>query len=259
MFSNITCKKRKFNCAYEKNISKIKKTKKQKNNEDEDGEDSGEDGDSPIILPNLFGQEHDDELIYLKQNHLYYHTEVSENSVDRVKKLMREYWNKTKNISNKHTCITFTPKPLYLHIFSPGGCVYSGLSLYDFINEYKKKIPVITVVEGMCASAATFFSVIGTKRYISPSGHMLIHQLSTMFGGNFEQVQDEYINSKKLMDKIMNIYNTHTKIDKKKLPNMLKHDLNFEASECIKYGLVDGIKFVDIFNDDIDENDESGF
>lgn len=213
-----------------------------------DGEDGG--NGNPLSIPGLFDKQ-DDKYIYLKDNHLYFHTEVTEESVDEVKKLMRNYWNKFNKITKSHSCIEFKPKPLYLHIFSPGGCVYSGLSLYDFVLEYKNKIPVYTVVEGMAASAATFISIAGTKRYMTPNSYMLIHQLSTFIGGNFEQVKDGFDNSKKSMDKIMKIYKSHTKINKKKLSSILKHDLNLDANECLVNGLIDEIKLIDVFNDDI--------
>ena len=259
MILNLMSKKRKFDFISNPTLSMINRVGKNcKNGKNGDDGDDGDDGDeeiNPSILPNLFKHE-DDNLIYLKQNHLYFHSEVSEDSVDKIKKLMRQYWNKISNIKKTHECVIFTPKPLYLHIFSPGGCVYSGLSLYDFVLEYKKKIPVYTVVEGMAASAATFISVAGTKRFITPNSYMLIHQLSTFIGGNFEQVQDGYDNSKKSMEKIMQIYKTHTKINKKKIPNILKHDLNWDAQECLTNGLVDEIKLIDIFNDDSDDNYE---
>lgn len=252
MMLNLMSKKRKFDCVSKSSNNKINKqliSKKNKN----DGED-GEDGDgNSSSSPNGFKQE-DEHLIYLKQNHLYFHTEVSEDSIDKIKILMRQYWNNILNFRKNHECVIFKPKPLYLHIFSPGGCVYSGFNLYDFIIEYKKKIPVYTVVEGMTASAATFFSIAGTKRYITPNSYMLIHQLSTFIGGNFEQIQDGYDNSKKSMEKIMYIYKTHTKINKNKIPNILKHDVIWDAQECKTYGLIDEIKLIDVFNDDEDTN-----
>jgi ATP-dependent protease ClpP protease subunit len=42
----------------------------------------------------------------------------------------------------------------------------------------------------MAASAATIISVAGTKRFITPSSYMLIHQLSTFMSGNFEQLKE---------------------------------------------------------------------
>ena len=231
------------------NIYPIKFTKKNKNSDICEEDDNEGENENPLGIPGLFDKQ-DDKLIYLKDNHLYFHTDVSEESVDEVKKLMRTYWNKFNKINKSHSCVEFKPKPLYIHIFSPGGCAYSGFSLYDFIMEYKKKIPVYTVVEGRAASAATFISVAGTKRFITPNSYILIHQLSTFFGGNYQQIEDEFENSKKCMDKIMDIYKTHTKINKKKLPGILKHDLNWDAEECIANGLVDEIKLIDVFNDD---------
>lgn len=229
-------------CKLYKNTKKIEKS----NDDDEEEEYP----DSPFKSPEIFGKKDDDNLIYLRENHLYFHTEVSEESVDEVKKLMRQYWNKFNKITKSHFCVEIKPKPLYIHIFSPGGCVYSGFSLYDFILEYKKKIPVYTVVEGRAASAATFISVAGTKRFMTPNSYVLIHQLSTFFGGNYQQIEDEFVNSKKCMERIMEIYKAHTKINKKKLPGILKHDLNWDSSQCIEFGLVDEIKLIDVFNDD---------
>jgi len=254
--------KRKFDFISNPSINKttkiIKNLKnKNKNNNDFDGEgeeQEQEQQENPFILSNVFKSD-EDPLIYLKNNHLYFHTEVSEDSIDKIKKLMRQYWNKILHVQKLHECVKFKPKPLYLHIFSYGGCVYYGLALYDYILEYKKKIPVYTVVEGMSASAATFISIAGTKRYITPNSYMLVHQISTFVGGNFEQIQDGYDNSKKSMEKIMFIYKTHTKINKKKIPNILKHDLNWDAQECLKYGLVDEIKLIDVFNDNVDYDD----
>jgi ATP-dependent protease ClpP protease subunit len=151
--------------------------------------------------------------------------------------------------------VQINPKPHYLHIYSPGGDVYAGLSLFDFIIEYREHIPVYTVVEGLAASAATFISVAGTKRYITPSSYMLIHQLSTFMHGNFEQLKDEFDNSKKLMEKIMGIYEEYTSITKKRIPKILKHDLIWDADECVTNGLVDEIKLIDLFNDDVKEDD----
>jgi ATP-dependent protease ClpP protease subunit len=238
-----------YNAKY--NPDKIKKLlKKSKVSNESEGD---EEQDLPFDLPSLFKQD-EDTYIYIKDNHLYFHTEVTEESVDKVKRLMRQYYNKINAVSKNHSFVSVIPKPLYLHIFSPGGCAYSGFAIYDFIIEYKKKIPVYTVVEGIAASAATFMSVAGTKRFITPSSYMLIHQLSTFMGGNFEKIKDEFNNSKKMMDKIMEIYEKHTEINKKNIPKILKHDINWDADECLKNGLVEEIRLIDIFNDDNIDN-----
>jgi ATP-dependent protease ClpP protease subunit len=227
---------------------KIKTTKEQKNKKNNDSEDEGDEGDFPFKLPSIFKQE-EDEYVYLNNNHLFYHTDVSEKSVDQVKKHMREYLMKINKVKHNHMCGVFTPKPLFLHIYSPGGDVYASLSLYDFIKEYSNTIPVYTVVEGFAASAATIISVAGTRRFITPNSYMLIHQLSTFIGGNFEQIKDEFGNCEKLMSRIKKIYSERTTIPKKQLTDILKHDITWDADECKKNGLVDEIKLIDLFND----------
>lgn len=235
------------------NKEKLTLGPKRKSSE-EDGDDEEE--AFPFKLPKLLSNE--DDHVYLKENHLYFHIEVTQDTVEQVKKLMRSYSSKISKLNKTHTCVKFVPKPLYLHIYSPGGDVYAGLSLFDYIIEYRKYIPVYTIVEGLAASAATFLSVAGTKRYITPSSYMLIHQLSTFMQGNYEQLKDEFDNSKKLMEKIMNIYETYTSITKKKIPRILKHDLIWDSNECIENGLVDEIKLIDLFNDELllDSNEE---
>ena len=43
------------------------------------------------------------------------------------------------------------------------------------------------------------------------------------------------------MERIKQIYREHTKIPTKKLNEVLKHDLWWDAETCLKYGLVDEI------------------
>ena len=46
---------------------------------------------------------------------------------------------------------------------------------------------------------------------------------------------------------IGNVYTEHTQIPKKKLVELLKHDLWLTPETCIKYGLVDAVYDVSVF------------
>jgi ATP-dependent protease ClpP protease subunit len=224
-------------------VNEKPKKRQKHNNDDDDDDDEGQ-----FVLPKIFSSD-DDETIYLKNNHLFFHDEVSKENIDTIKNLMREYYKKYKKETKKNYIVSVTPKPLYLHIYSGGGDIYPAFSLYDFINEYKKIIPVHTVIEGSTASAATIISQAGIKRYITPNSFMLIHQLSTFFGGNFEQIKDMYDECEKLMKRIKDIYVLKTKLSRNDLNNILKRDIKLTASDCVTKGLVDEIKTIDIFND----------
>ena len=135
--------------------------------------------------------------------------------------------------------LEYEPPPIILHINSYGGSVFAGLSAVDYIKS--SKIPVTTVIDGCAASAATLMSCVGAHRQMNKNACMLVHQLSGAMWGKFQEMQDDMQNSEMLMEKIKNIYKEHTKIPKKEMDNILKHDIWWEAEKCLQYGLIDEI------------------
>jgi ATP-dependent protease ClpP protease subunit len=103
------------------------------------------------------------------------------------------------------------------------------------------KVPVYTYVDGFCASAATFLSIVGVKRYISKNSYMLIHQLSSNLWGKYSEIEDEKKNLDLMMETIRNVYTEYTKVPIEELDEILKHDLMWDAKTCLKYNLVDRI------------------
>jgi len=126
-----------------------------------------------------------------------------------------------------------------LHINSYGGSVFAGFSSVDYI--IGSKVPVVSVIDGCAASAATIMSVVADHRQINKHAYMLIHQLSSGMWGKYQDMKDDMENSDRLMKMIIDIYEEHTKIPKKELNKILKHDLWWDAETCLKYGLVDEI------------------
>jgi ATP-dependent protease ClpP protease subunit len=82
---------------------------------------------------------------------------------------------------------------------------------------------------------------VGNKRYMSETSLMLVHQLSTTMWGTYENFEDEKKNLDLMMNIIKNIYDKYTKIPSKKLNEILKHDLFWDAKTCLKYGMIDEI------------------
>jgi ATP-dependent protease ClpP protease subunit len=142
-----------------------------------------------------------------------------------------EIEKKTKCFGGQHK--------IFLHINSYGGNIFAGLACMDSILQ--SDIPVITIVDGACASAATFLSVVGNERYINQHAYMLIHQLSSLMWGKYNEFKDEMKNLDNFMAVIKGVYKRYTKIPMKKLEEILDHDLWFDAKTCLEYGLVDKI------------------
>ena len=176
------------------------------------------------------------EVVEKVENILYFYAEVYR---DNILKLNKELAILNNQILY-HSIITKNePAEIFLNIQSYGGSIFSGLSAMDMISD--SRIKVNTIVDGCAASAATLMSVVGSRRYIKKHSYILIHQLSSIFWGNYEQLKDDMENSNKFMGMIKDIYKEHTKIPMKKLNEILKHDLWFTAEEALSYGLVDEI------------------
>ncbi len=131
------------------------------------------------------------------------------------------------------------PAPICLHINSFGGAIFDGFSAMDSVLNCG--VDVHTVVDGVAASAATFLSVCGKKRFMTKNSYMLIHQLSSGFWGKYEDFEDNKQNLDLFMQHIKDIYLKYTKIPKSELKEMLKRDLFFNSEKCLKLGLVDEI------------------
>ncbi len=205
-----------------KNIFMVRK------NEDSDGDSDDEDVNN--------SESGKMKKISKENNHVYFHAEVNRDNIFELIENIRKC--EIDNIVLAHKLCTDSI-PIYLHINSYGGCVFSALTAIDSIKACT--VPIYTIIEGATASAGTLMSVVGTKRFIRPNAHMLIHQLSSGSWGKMQELEDDFENNKALMDKILDIYKEHAKIPKKQLRDILKHDLWWNVDTCMKYGLVDEI------------------
>jgi len=174
--------------------------------------------------------------ISVQDNKIYFYSGVNRNSCVELNKKIGELESKSLTLSNS---LGILPPPVKLFINSGGGSITAGISSMDTI--LRTQVPVHTYVDGFSASAATFLTVVGEKRYMSRNSYMLIHQLSGNFWGKYSEFEDEKQNLDLMMKTIKDVYKKYTKLPMKKLDEILKHDLLWDANTCLKYGLVDEI------------------
>ena len=174
--------------------------------------------------------------ITVHENKIYYYASVNRDSVVELNTKIGELESKSLTLGHN---LDISPPVIKVFINSGGGSITAGISSMDTI--LRCKVPVHTYVDGFCASAATFLSVVGTRRFMSRNSYMLIHQLSSALWGKYSEIEDEKKNLDLMMETIKNIYKEYTKVPMKKLDEILKHDLLWDAKMCLKYGLVDEI------------------
>ena len=171
-------------------------------------------------------------------NTVFFYSEVNVVACSDLNRLLREIDTKLHIAKEVMRAENFVPT-IHLRVNSYGGDMFAGLSTVDTIRSLKSK--VYTYVEGAAASAATLITACGTKRFIGKNSFMLIHQLSSISAGTFEQLEDCQENNKRLMTLIKSIYKQYTKIPMKELDSILKHDLWIDSAACMRYGLVDEV------------------
>ena len=179
----------------------------------------------------------DDATVETHFNNIYYYGSVTSNSVLQLNLEINKLANKCKHVKTNYG-LKETPK-IYVHIQSLGGDAMAGLSAMDTMRSCK--VPIVTIVDGYAASAATFILMGGTERHMQKNANVLMHQISTEFWGKFKELQDETTNCKKLMDIIKETYSERCTFTKKELTSLLKKELYLNASECLEKGIIDKI------------------
>jgi ATP-dependent protease ClpP protease subunit len=175
------------------------------------------------------------DMIYTNYNHLYFSGDITSKSSFSLCKNLRILANGLKVDAIDRN---INPE-IYLHITTDGGCISSAFSIIDCMEGLG--VPVNTVIDGSVSSAGTLISIHGKTRYICKNSYVLIHELRSGCWGKLAYIDDTYKNCIKIQEHINNFYLTKTQIGKKLLKDLLVKDLQFNAEECIKMGIVDKI------------------
>jgi ATP-dependent Clp protease protease subunit len=132
-------------------------------------------------------------------------------------------------------------KEITFYINSPGGVVTSGMVVYDTMQMISS--PVSTVCMGMAASMGSILLSGGTKgkRFIFPSGEVMIHQPSGGGRGvsaDLEIMADQIMKTKRMLNEIL------AKNCNQPYETIVKNgdrDFWMDAKESVDFGIVDGI------------------
>jgi len=172
------------------------------------------------------------------QNRIYFYSDITREDILTLNRDIRNVNNEL--LSRAHIeQLSIDSQKVYLHIQSFGGDIFAGLSAMDNIRN--SRIPITTIVDGCCASSATFLTIVGKRRLMYEHSFMMVHQLSTLFWGSYQQLLDEKDNCDLLMSTIKKVYNEFTKIPNDIIDNILQRDVWFDAKQCIEYGMVDEV------------------
>jgi len=183
-------------------------------------------------LKSLFGVSED--VAEKEKNHIYFYGDVTQDSCLDLNRKINSLNKELLKHAIEYDC---EPPSIYLHINSHGGDLLAAFSTVDVIKN--STIPIVSIVEGSAASAATIMSMVCHRRYITENSFMLIHQLSSGMSGKYEELKDDFENDTKFMELLYDLYSKHTTMDDKSIKQILTRDIWLSSKECLQRGLVD--------------------
>ncbi len=144
-------------------------------------------------------------------------------------------------------------KPIRMYINSPGGAVYSGMAIYDTMQQVE--CPVSTVAVGFTASFGTILLAAGTPgmRYALPNATIHLHQ---PLGGAQGQASDIAIQAQEILrlrTDLNQILSHHTGQPIERIAKDTDRDLYMNAQQAKEYGLID-----DVLGSNLSSNGSNG-
>lgn len=130
-------------------------------------------------------------------------------------------------------------RTVHLHINSPGGDVFEARAMASAIVAHTGK--VISHVDGLAASAATYLALAGNEVRMTDGGMFMVHNSWTLAWGNKAELRD----TANLLDKIDGTiaadYARKTGKDQKTIVDWMEAETWFTAAEAKAAGFVDAI------------------
>jgi ATP-dependent Clp protease protease subunit len=129
-------------------------------------------------------------------------------------------------------------RPVTIMINSPGGSADSGFAMYDLMRFVTP--PLITVVNGLCASAAILV-LLGTeakRRFSMPESRFMIHQPATTGQGTASDLDITAREILKLRERYNRIISDASGQKMERVLEDSRRDFWLNSAEGMEYGLV---------------------
>jgi len=192
---------------------------------------------------NVFSKWSDTDFFSDKGHHIYFYSDVNDNSVSSLQNLLKEA-SKTKIINN----ISFPPKPIIIHLNSHGGSVLS-MNLFNTMI-ITQRVPICVIIEGLCASAATAIALLAPYRIMIDYSSYLIHDMTGFsYGKEQEKISINFQYIYQWRSNYISLLKDRTALSDEEIKKFISRDLLIDANYCLKNKIIDRIlKFPKINN-----------
>ncbi|MBQ7677142.1 MAG: Clp protease ClpP, partial [Lachnospiraceae bacterium] len=125
-----------------------------------------------------------------------------------------------------------------IYINSGGGDVFAGSEIYSAIRDYKGNVRIHVV--GLAASAASVIAC-AAKSDISPTGQVMVHNVSTFAAGDYREMDRTSEMLRQANRAIAAAYTSKTKMTEGDALELMDAETWLTASDAVDWGLIDEI------------------
>ena len=126
-----------------------------------------------------------------------------------------------------------------LHVNSPGGEVFDGLTIHNLIKQHPAK--VTTYVDGLAASIASVIALAGDKIIMAENALMMIHNPYGMTRGDATEMRRMADTLDKVSNSIVMTYTGKTGRSDEEIKTLMDAETWMTADEAREYGFIDEI------------------
>jgi ATP-dependent Clp endopeptidase proteolytic subunit ClpP len=129
-----------------------------------------------------------------------------------------------------------------VHLNSPGGNVFDGLSIYAALQQHPGEVSV--VVDGLAASAASFIAQAAApgRLQMTPNGTMMIHDAWGMCAGNAAEMRDMAGLLEETSDNIASIYAERGGLTVPEYRDLMKAETWMVGQKAVDMRLADSVR-----------------
>lgn len=130
-------------------------------------------------------------------------------------------------------------KKLQLSIFSEGGDVFTGMAIHNLLVRHPAK--KVCVIDGICASAATYPALACQEVQIPSNAWMMIHGSEGMCCGCAQEMRDYADLLDSVNASIVNLYAARTGKSAEEITAMLEEETWMDGNKAVELGFADTV------------------
>lgn len=130
-------------------------------------------------------------------------------------------------------------KDIYLILASPGGSVFDGMMLIDYMEA--STVHINTVVLSLCASMCAQIESHGAKRLSLASGTLMFHQAAGGVDGSLKEMKNRLTFLDLEIAKLDAYVANRAGINREVFDRMVEHELWIDGQDALDKNLIDGL------------------